>query len=125
DIRKFFGVSPVAKKSGNEKDKKENVKSSHGASTHKKSKDSKSSSSDDQLKKQKQQQSNKKKRIIYDSDSEEDTPVVKRSKKTLEVSTPILKPLKVKKPDPVDFVSDTVHDMLKPIVQKYNSSRKI
>ncbi|XP_069600697.1 replication factor C subunit 1 isoform X2 [Ranitomeya imitator] len=107
DIRKFFGVSPVAKKSGNEKDKKENVKSSHGASTHKKSKDSKSSSSDDQLKKQKQQQSNKKKRIIYDSDSEEDTPVVKRSKKTLEVSTPILKPLKVKKPDPVDFVSDT------------------
>ncbi|XP_073502084.1 replication factor C subunit 1 isoform X2 [Phyllobates terribilis] len=105
DIRKFFGVTPVAKKSTNEKDKKENVKSSHGATTHKKSKDSKSSSSDDQLKKK--QQSNKKKRIIYDSDSEEDTPVVKRSKRPREVSPPIFKPLKVKKPDPVDFVSDT------------------
>ncbi|KAM4049422.1 replication factor C subunit 1 [Anomaloglossus baeobatrachus] len=107
DIRKFFGATPVAKKSANEKDKKEHVKSPHAAGTRKKSKDSKlkSPSSDDHLKKR--PQSNKKKRIIYDSDSEEDTPIVKRSKKPQEASPPTLKPLKVKKPDPVDFVSDT------------------
>lgn len=107
DIRKFFGVAPVAKKSTNEKDKKETVKSSHGA-THKKSKDIKlkSPGSDEELKKKKQQ-SNKKKRIIYDSDSEEDTPPVKKSKRPQEISPPISRPLKVKKPDPVDYVSDT------------------
>lgn len=106
DIRKFFGVTPVAKKSTNEKDKKENSKSSHGA-THKKSKASKlkSPGSDEDMKKK--QQSNKKKRIIYDSDSEEDTPPVKKSKRPQEISPPISKPLKVKKPDPVDYVSDT------------------
>lgn len=107
DIRKFFGVAPVAKKSTNEKDKKETLKSSHGA-THKKSKDIKlkSPGSDEELKKKKQQ-SNKKKRIIYDSDSEEDTPPVKKSKRPQEISPPISRPLKVKKPDPVDYVSDT------------------
>ncbi|XP_075715332.1 replication factor C subunit 1 isoform X2 [Rhinoderma darwinii] len=107
DIRKFFGVTPVAKKSANEKDKKENPKSTHGAATLKKSKDNKlkSPGSDDELKRK--QQSNKKKRIIYDSDSEEDTPPVKKSKKPKEISPPITKPLKVKKPDPVDYVSDT------------------
>ncbi|KAG9479618.1 hypothetical protein GDO78_011574 [Eleutherodactylus coqui] len=107
DIRKFFGVSPVAKKSANEKDKKENIKSSQGVTTHKKSKDKKlkSPGTDEELKKK--QQSNKKKRIIYDSDSEEDIPPVKKSKRPQEVSPPISKPLKIKKPDPVDYVSDT------------------
>ncbi|XP_056409593.1 replication factor C subunit 1-like, partial [Hyla sarda] len=107
DIRKFFGVTPVAKKSTNEKDKKENIKSPHGGPTRKKSNDKKLKSpvSDEELKKK--QLSNKKKRIIYDSDSEEDTPPVKKSKRPQEISPPISKPLKVKKPDPVDFVSDT------------------
>ncbi|KAM3939842.1 replication factor C subunit 1 isoform 2-T2 [Leptodactylus fuscus] len=107
DIRKFFGVTPVSKKPTNEKEKKENIKSSHGAATQKKSKDSKlkSPGSDDGLRNK--QQSNKKKRIIYDSDSEDDTPPVKKTKKPQEILPPISKPLKVKKPDPVDYVSDT------------------
>ncbi|XP_044154267.1 replication factor C subunit 1 isoform X1 [Bufo gargarizans] len=106
DIRRFFNATPVAKKSVNEKDKKENLKSTHGVASQKKSKDRKLKSpvSDEELKKQ---QSNKKKRIIYDSDSEEDTPPLKKSKKPREVSPPISKPLKIKKPDPVDYVSDT------------------
>ncbi|XP_069833636.1 replication factor C subunit 1 isoform X3 [Dendropsophus ebraccatus] len=129
DIRRFFGATPVTKKATNEKDKKENVKSSHGGTTHKKSKDSKlkSPGSDEELKKK--QQSNKKKRIIYDSDSEDDTPPVKKSKRPQEVSPPITKPLKIKKPDPVDYVSDTDEEdfaiLRKPKKPKENGTASV
>ncbi|KAG8591697.1 hypothetical protein GDO81_000269 [Engystomops pustulosus] len=127
DIRKFFGVTP-AKKPTNEKDKKENNKTSHGVTTQKKTKDHKlkSPGSDEKGKKQ---QSNKKKRIIYDSDSEEDTPPVKKSKRPQEESPPISKPLKVKKPDPVDYVSDTDEEdfatLRKPNKPKENGTKVV
>ncbi|KAM4807653.1 replication factor C subunit 1 [Rhinophrynus dorsalis] len=107
DIRKFFGVTPVAKKPVTEKvEKKERAKNGDGTAGHKKSKDKKVKSpvSDDSLKKQ---QVNKKRRAIYDSDSEEETPPVKKSKKPCEKSPSPVKPLKITKPEPVTYVSDS------------------
>ncbi|NP_001186496.1 replication factor C subunit 1 [Xenopus tropicalis] len=104
DIRKFFGVNPVAKKHGTEKtDIKEKKKSSEEI---KKSKDIKvkSPSSDDSSK---GMHVKKKKRIIYDSDAEEETPPVKKAKRPSEKSPPRPRPNKISKPDPVVFVSDT------------------
>ncbi|OCT99435.1 replication factor C subunit 1 [Xenopus laevis] len=104
DIRNFFGVKPVAKKHGTEKtDIKEKKKSPEAK---KKPKDSKvkSPSSDDSLK---GMNVKKKKRIIYDSDAEEESPPVKKAKKPSEKSPPLPRPHKIRKPDPVVFVSDT------------------
>ncbi|XP_063778792.1 replication factor C subunit 1 isoform X3 [Pseudophryne corroboree] len=106
DIRKFFNATAVGKKAVSEKDvKKEKIKSPDRVTGHKNSKDNKVKSPDSDVKKK--QQISKKKRTIYDSDSEEDTPPVKKSKRPPKASPPLTKPLKIKKPDPVDYVSDT------------------
>lgn len=118
DIRKFFGVTPVAKKTSYEKtDKKEKSKTSEEVTDRKRSKDKlKSPVSDDDAKKK--QQIKKKKRAIIDSDSEEDTPPPKKSKKPQEISPPTAKPLKIKKPDPVSYVSDTDEDDFETLKKK-------
>ncbi|KAE8629389.1 hypothetical protein XENTR_v10000472 [Xenopus tropicalis] len=102
DIRKFFGVNPVAKKHGTEKT---DIKKKSSEEI-KKSKDIKvkSPSSDDSSK---GMHVKKKKRIIYDSDAEEETPPVKKAKRPSEKSPPRPRPNKISKPDPVVFVSDT------------------
>ncbi|XP_068134562.1 replication factor C subunit 1 isoform X2 [Hyperolius riggenbachi] len=103
DIRKFFSIGPVSKKNTNEKPKD---KASDVLVGTKKSKNKlKSPGSDDDVKKK--QQVKKKKRAVLDSDSEDETPPIKKTKKPPEISSPITKPLKVKKPDPVTYVSDT------------------
>lgn len=128
DIRKFFGVSPVAKKTSNEKidkersnekiDKKARSKASDEVTEHKRSKDKlKSPTSDDDARKK--QQTKKKRRVIIDSDSEEDTPPPpKKSKRPEEISPPVTKPLKVKKPDPVLYVSDTDEEDFETLKKK-------
>ncbi|XP_040191058.1 replication factor C subunit 1 isoform X2 [Rana temporaria] len=129
DIRRFFGVSPVAKKTSNEKidkkersnekiDKKARSKASDEVPERKRSKDKlKSPASDDDARKK--QQTKKKRRAIIDSDSEEDTPPPpKKSKKPQEISPTITKPLKVKKPDPVRYVSDTDEEDFETLKKK-------
>ncbi|XP_018428309.1 PREDICTED: replication factor C subunit 1, partial [Nanorana parkeri] len=118
DIRKFFGVTSVVKKTSNEKtDKKERSKASEEVTECKKSKDKlQSSASDEDVKKK--QQIKKKRRAIFDSDSEDDTPPPKKSKKPQEISPPITKPLKVKKPDPVFYVSDTDEEDFETLKRK-------
>ncbi|XP_072190358.1 replication factor C subunit 1 isoform X2 [Excalfactoria chinensis] len=85
DIRKFFGVVPAGKRQECEAVKKsEKIKNGEGESIGKKrGKETKvkSSPSEDVPK---QKQAYKKKRIIYDSDSEEEVPSVKKTKKPLE-----------------------------------------
>ncbi|XP_053314342.1 replication factor C subunit 1 [Spea bombifrons] len=107
DIRKFFGVAPVAKKtsSGN-LDKKERTKSVDGSAGHQKSKDNKVKSpvNVDDLKKK---PVNKKKRVILDSDSEEEAQPNKKSKTPQQKSPSPVRPVKTLKPDPVCYVSDT------------------
>ncbi|XP_053560024.1 replication factor C subunit 1 isoform X2 [Bombina bombina] len=106
DIRRFFGVNPVPKKSGNEKsDKNDKTKNTDGHLEKKKSKDNKVTSPSSDLKASKKV--HKKKRIILDSDSEEETPPVKKSKKPQEKSPPSLKPLQMPKKDSVNYVSET------------------
>ncbi|KAM5192693.1 replication factor C subunit 1 [Mantella aurantiaca] len=118
DIRKFFGVATVAKKTSNEKtDKKERSKAPEEVKGHKRSKDKlKSPVSDDDVKKK--QQIKKKRRIIIDSDSEDDTPPLKKSKKPRESSPPITKPLAVKRPDPICYVSDTDEEDFETLKKK-------
>ncbi|KAM4710072.1 replication factor C subunit 1 [Discoglossus pictus] len=108
DIRKFFSVNQAAKKPGSEKlDKKNKTKSTDGTLERKKSKDNKVSSpvSDDNLKSSKK--IHKKKRVINDSDSEDETPPVKKCKPPQEKSPTYSRPLNIPKVDPVDYVSET------------------
>ncbi|XP_075050897.1 replication factor C subunit 1 isoform X2 [Mixophyes fleayi] len=62
-------------------------------------------------------------------DSEEDTPPVKKSKRPQNASPPLAKPLKIKKPDPVDYVSDTDEDdfasLRKPKKPKENGTSAV
>ncbi|KAG8453595.1 hypothetical protein GDO86_000287, partial [Hymenochirus boettgeri] len=89
-----------------EKTEKQKTQVSNGIKGNKKAKDNKvkSPSSDESSK---EKHINKKKRAIYDSDSEEETPPVKKSKKPSEKSPLPARPLKIPKVDPVVFVSDT------------------
>ncbi|KAM9330406.1 replication factor C subunit 1 [Gastrophryne carolinensis] len=130
DIRKFFGVSPaVRKKSDENADKNKKSKVSDEDVGRKKSKDGKLKSPNNGDDVNKKQQVKKKKRVIIDSDSEEDTPPLKKSKKPCEISPPITKPLKVKRPDPVDYVSDTDEEdfatMKNPTKPKENGTSAI
>ncbi|KAM8939515.1 replication factor C subunit 1 [Pelodytes ibericus] len=107
DIRKFFGVTPVAKKNGSSvADKKTKTKSVDGITGHKKSKDIKikSPASDEGLKRK---HASKKKRVILDSDSEEEIQPIKKSKKPTERSPSPARPIKIPKPDPVCYVSES------------------
>uniref|UniRef100_A0A8D0GRX0 Replication factor C subunit 1 n=1 Tax=Sphenodon punctatus TaxID=8508 RepID=A0A8D0GRX0_SPHPU len=122
DIRKFFGVLPADKKHDHESVKKnEKIKNrettSNGKQKAKEIKVKSSSNEDDS----KQKQANKKKRIIYDSDSEEETQSVKKSKNPPDRKASSSKPDKVLKQDPVVYVSET--DEEDDSVNK-NSSRK-
>ncbi|XP_077157827.1 replication factor C subunit 1 isoform X2 [Paroedura picta] len=104
DIRKFFGVLNVGKKPENETGKKpEKLKDKEGEKTKSKEVKVKNSSPEENSK---QRQANKKKRIIYDSDSEEEVPLMKKSKKH-PVRKPSLKPDKILKKNPIVYVSET------------------
>ncbi|XP_063166845.1 replication factor C subunit 1 [Candoia aspera] len=109
DIRKFFGVVAPGKKPEcgiARKEKNQNKeRNSEGTSTLKEIKVKNSSHEDDF----KQKQVNKKKRIIYDSDSEEEVQLIKKSKKPPERKLSS-KPDKLLKKDPVVYVSETDED---------------
>ncbi|CAH2300036.1 replication factor C subunit 1 isoform X1 [Pelobates cultripes] len=101
DIRKFFGVTPVPKKPNSGSTDKEKAKS---VAAQKKSKDNKVKSPNDDLK---GKNVGKKRRVIFDSDSEEDTPPVQKTKKSREKSPSPVQAKKIIKPDPVCYVSES------------------
>ncbi|XP_074848716.1 replication factor C subunit 1 isoform X2 [Carettochelys insculpta] len=109
DIRKFFGVVSAGKKHECEtvkKAAKTKNEEETSAGKKKKAKEIKvenSPNEDDS----KQKQTNKKKRIIYDSDSDEERQLVKKSKKQPERKPSSSKPDKVRKQDPVVYVSES------------------
>ncbi|KAM3831623.1 replication factor C subunit 1 isoform 2-T2 [Vipera latastei] len=108
DIRKFFGVVNPGKKPEcgiGRKEKSQNKERNAGVtSTLKESKVKSSYHEDDP----KPKQVNKKKRIIYDSDSEEEVPLIKKSKPP--ERTLSSKPAKLLKKDAVVYVSETDED---------------
>ncbi|KAL7981688.1 hypothetical protein Chor_010883 [Crotalus horridus] len=108
DIRKFFGVVNPGKKPECglvKKEKSQNKERNGGVTSTLKESKVKSSSHEGDFK---QKQVNKKKRIIYDSDSEEEVPLIKKSKPP-ERTLPS-KPAKLLKKDPVVYVSETDED---------------
>ncbi|XP_060102254.1 replication factor C subunit 1 isoform X2 [Heteronotia binoei] len=116
DIRKFFGVVNVEKKHENETaNKPERLKESE--KTKSKEVKVKNSSHEEDFK---QRQVTKKKRIIYDSDSEEEMQLVKKTK-THPVRKHPLKPEKILKKDPIVYVSET--DEEEDFVQKKVSQK--
>ncbi|XP_015273700.1 PREDICTED: replication factor C subunit 1 isoform X2 [Gekko japonicus] len=104
DIRKFFGVLNVGKKHENETAQKpEKLKDKEGEKLKSKEVKVKNSSPEEDSK---QRQVTKKKRIIYDSDSEEEMQLMKKSKKH-----PVRKQSdKVLKKDLIVYVSETDED---------------
>ncbi|XP_062991325.1 replication factor C subunit 1 isoform X2 [Elgaria multicarinata webbii] len=110
DIRKFFGVVTPGKKYECDTAKKiEKPKNKDGTSGEKsklKEIKVKNSSREEDSK---QKQVNKKKRIIYDSDSEEEVQLAKKSKKPPDRKQSS-KPDKVLKKGPVVYVSETDDD---------------
>ncbi|XP_066488649.1 replication factor C subunit 1 [Tiliqua scincoides] len=109
DIRKFFGVVNVGKKQCDTAKRNEKPKNKEGTSGEKsKSKEIKvkNSSYEEAFK---QKQVNKKKRIIYDSDSEEEVQLVKKSKKPPDRKQ-ISKSDNTLKKEPVVYVSETDED---------------
>ncbi|XP_061438963.1 replication factor C subunit 1 isoform X2 [Rhineura floridana] len=110
DIRKFFGVVIPGKKHGCDPAKKNEKSSNKEGTSGKKTKlkeiKVKNSSREEDSK---HKQVNKKKRIIYDSDSEEEVELVKKSKKPPD-RTQSSKPDKILKKDPVVYVSETDED---------------
>uniref|UniRef100_A0A1W7RE57 Replication factor C subunit 1 n=1 Tax=Agkistrodon contortrix contortrix TaxID=8713 RepID=A0A1W7RE57_AGKCO len=108
DIRKFFGVVNPGKKPACglvRNEKSQNKERNAGVTSTLKESKVKSSSHEGDFK---QKQVNKKKRIIYDSDSEEEVPLIKKSKPP-ERTLPS-KPAKLLKKDPVVYVSETDED---------------
>ncbi|XP_020641898.3 replication factor C subunit 1 isoform X1 [Pogona vitticeps] len=110
DIRKFFGVlTPVKKYEGNTAKKNEKSKNREGTSDEKlklKEIKVKNTSHEEDFR---QKQTNRKKRIIYDSDSEEEVPLAKKSKKPPDRKLTSV-PDKILKKDPVVYVSETDED---------------
>ncbi|XP_034280711.1 replication factor C subunit 1 [Pantherophis guttatus] len=108
DIRKFFGVVTPGKKPEcgiARKEKPQNKERNSGGTSTLKEIKVKSSPREEDFK---QKPANKKKRIIYDSDSEEEVPLIKKSKPP-ERKLPS-KPAKLLKADPVVYVSETDED---------------
>ncbi|KAL8207503.1 UNVERIFIED_CONTAM: replication factor C subunit 1 [Gekko kuhli] len=107
DIRKFFGVLNVGGKHENETAKKpEKLKDKEGEKLKSKEVKVKKSSPEEDSK---QRQVTKKKRIIYDSDSEDEMQLMKKSKQH-PVRKQSVKPDKVLKKDPIVYVSETDED---------------
>uniref|UniRef100_A0A2D4J242 BRCT domain-containing protein n=2 Tax=Micrurus TaxID=8634 RepID=A0A2D4J242_MICLE len=108
DIRKFFGVVTPGKKPECgivRKEKPQNKERNSGATSTLKEIKVKNSSHEEDFK---QKQAKKKKRIIYDSDSEEEVPLIKKSKPPdRKLSS---KPAKLLKTEPVVYVSETDED---------------
>uniref|UniRef100_A0A8C6VSH1 Replication factor C subunit 1 n=1 Tax=Naja naja TaxID=35670 RepID=A0A8C6VSH1_NAJNA len=108
DIRKFFGVVTPGKKPEcgiARKEKPQNKERSSGGTSTLKEIKVKNSSHEEDIKRK---QANKKKRIIYDSDSEEEVPLIKKSKPP-DRKLPS-KPAKLLKTEPVVYVSETDED---------------
>ncbi|XP_058048523.1 replication factor C subunit 1 isoform X2 [Ahaetulla prasina] len=108
DIRKFFGVVTPGKKPEcgiARKEKPQNKEKNSGATSTLKEIKVKSSPHEEDFK---QKPANKKKRIIYDSDSEEEVPLIKKSKQPERKLS--AKSAKLLKTDPVAYVSETDED---------------
>uniref|UniRef100_A0A8C5LQE5 Replication factor C subunit 1 n=1 Tax=Leptobrachium leishanense TaxID=445787 RepID=A0A8C5LQE5_9ANUR len=103
DIRRFFGVTPVAKKTSTDVSDKKKEKPKCSVA-QKKSKDNKVKSPDDDVK---AKHVNKKKRAIIDSDSEEEKKPVQSPKKPPDESPSPAQARKRLKPDPVIYVSES------------------
>ncbi|XP_026555632.1 replication factor C subunit 1 [Pseudonaja textilis] len=108
DIRKFFEVVTPGKKPECgivRKEKPQNKERNSGGTSTLKEIKVKNSSHEEDIKRK---QVNKKKRIIYDSDSEEEVPLIKKSKPPdRKLSS---KPAKLLKTEPVVYVSETDED---------------
>ncbi|XP_026531105.1 replication factor C subunit 1 [Notechis scutatus] len=108
DIRKFFEVVTPGKKPECgivRKEKPQNKERNSGGTSTLKEIKVKNSSHEEDIKRK---QVNKKKRIIYDSDSEEEVPLIKKSKPP-DRKLPS-KPAKLLKTEPVVYVSETDED---------------
>ncbi|XP_070613215.1 replication factor C subunit 1 [Erythrolamprus reginae] len=108
DIRKFFGVVAPGKKPECgivRKEKPQNKERNSGGTSTRKEIKGKCSPHEEDLK---QKQTSKKKRIIYDSDSEEEVPLIKKSKPPEKKFSS--KSAKLPEADPVVYVSETDED---------------
>ncbi|KAJ6655370.1 hypothetical protein lerEdw1_005428 [Lerista edwardsae] len=108
DIRKFFGVVNVGKKqcdTAKNNEKPKNKESTLGEMSKSKEIKVKNLPHEEDFK---QKQVNKKKRIIYDSDSEEEVQLVKKSKKPPDRKQ--LSKHNILKKEPIVYVSETDED---------------